>query len=184
VTTSARTKIFGLLAAALVAWVLTVMFDLAPMVLVPLTDRIFRAEIPTGIDRVQLRSIVTLYAAFGLPIAVLFVLIAGYPVWKRSESRGRTHKRDAIWLGATVGLLLGLAFAAYIFVYSLQTMADLNSSVNSWSYGYQMTADGMPTALGWTFQLLDIALTAITGAAAGLTAWRVATLMEARRRPA
>ncbi|GAA0868569.1 hypothetical protein GCM10009116_05920 [Brevundimonas basaltis] len=183
-TTSARTKIFGLLAAALVAWVLTVVFDLAPMVLVPLTDRIFGAEIPTGIDPVQLRNIITLYAAFGLPIAVPFVLIAGYPVWKRSESRGRTHKRDAIWLGAIVGLLLGLAFAAYIFVYGLQTMADPNSSFNSWSYGYQMTADGMPTALGWAFQLLDIVLTAITGAAAGLTAWTVATLMEARRRPA
>jgi len=183
-TTSAKTKIVGLLAAAMVAWALTVVLDLAPMVLAPLLDRIFGVEMPTGIDSVQLRNIVTLYAVFGLPIAVPFVLIAGFPVWKRWESRGRTHKRDAIWLGAIVGLLLGLAFAAYIFIYGLQTMAAPNASFNSWSYGYQMTADGMPTALGWTLQVLDIALTAVTGAAAGLTAWTVATLIEAQRRPA
>ena len=82
-----------------------------------------------------------------------------------------------------MGLILGFALAAYIFIYGLQTMADSNASFDSWTYGYQMMADGMPTALGWGFQLLDVALTGVTGALAGLTAWTVAATMNRQWNP-
>lgn len=135
----------------------------------------------TPLDPVQLQNIVTLYAFFGLPVAVVFVPLVGYPIWKRAERRGQTNLRNALWAGAFVGLLLGFALAAYIFIYGLQTMANPNASFDSWTYGYQMMADGMPTALGWGFQLVDVVFTGVTGALAGLTAWTVAATMNRRR---
>ena len=174
--TSVISKIAGLIAAAVVAWLLTVLFDLAPTVLS------MARPTPYSPHPDQLRNVVTLYAVFGLPVALVFVLAAGYPAWRRWERLGRTHRRDAIWLGAISGLLLGLALGGVIFLNGVQMRLDPHSSANSWSYGYQMVSDGMPTALGWAFQIFDLALTTVTGAAAGLAAWQTAWLMEARRR--
>lgn len=182
-TTSPGAKVTGLLAASCVAWTLTTLFDVAPIVLGAVGERIMGVQNLTPLDPVQLRNIVSLYAFFGLPIAVAFVPLVGYPIWKRAERRGRTSLRDAFWAGALVGLLLGFALSAYIFIYGLQTMADPGASFDSWTYGYQTMDDGMPTILGWSFQLLDVVFTGVTGAVAGLTAWTVAATMTRQRNP-
>ncbi len=180
-TTSPGSKIAGLLVASIVAWALTTLFDVGPIILGAAGERIMGFENLTPMNPVQLQNIVTLYAAFGLPVAVVFVPVVGYPIWKLAERRGQTKLRNALWTGGLVGLILGFALAAYIFIYGLQTMANPDASFDSWTYGYQMMADGMPTALGWGFQLLDVALTGVTGALAGLTAWTVAAIMNRRR---
>lgn len=182
-TASPGSKFTGLLAASFVAWTLTTLFDVAPIVLGAVGERIMGVQDLTPLDPVQLRNIVSLYAFFGLPIAVVFVPLVGYPIWKRTERRGQTNLRDAFWAGALVGLLLGFAIAGYIFVYGLQTMANPNASFDSWTYGHQTMDDGMPTILGWSFQLLDVVFTGVTGAVAGLTAWTVAATMNPRRNP-
>ncbi|OYX55593.1 MAG: hypothetical protein B7Y86_13130 [Brevundimonas subvibrioides] len=182
-STSPSSKVAGLLMASIVAWALTTLFDIGPIILGAAGERIMGFENLTPMDPVQLRNIVTLYAFFGLPVAVVFVPLVGYPIWKRAERHGQTTLRNALWAGGLVGLILGFALAAYIFIYGLQTMANPNASFDSWTYGYQTMDDGMPTVLGWSFQLMDVVFTGVTGALAGLAAWTVAATMNRRRNP-
>lgn len=177
-TLSSKAKWIGLLAASLVAWALTVLFDLFPVAFGVLGNRLASTPDPYLPDITQLKNWITLYAFFGLPIAVPFVSIAGFILWNRQERRGRTSKSDAWWSGAIVGLSLGAALSGLTFLNGLQTQADPHSSFNSWNYGYQVTRDGMPTALGWLFQLFDVATTTFTGAVAGLSAWALARLVD------
>lgn len=94
-TTSPSSKVAGLLVASIVAWALTTLFDIGPIILGAAGERIMGFENLTPMDPVQLRNIVTLYAFFGLPVAVVFVPFVGYPIWKRAERHGQTTLRNA-----------------------------------------------------------------------------------------
>ncbi len=113
---------------------------------------------------------VLLYAVLGFPLSLIFSVAIGLPVWKRAESRPLRSSGDAIALGANVGATIGLLLLTFSLVMGLRTYFDDNSSYNSWSWGYQVTKDGLPTLFGWLFKLLDVLYFILAGAAGGLAA--------------
>jgi len=77
-------------------------------------------------------------------------------------------------LGALVGALIGTVWTLLGLGMGLRTYLDDNSSYNTWSYGYQVTGDGLPTLIGWAFVLLDLLNFIFAGTIGGLAARRVA----------
>lgn len=92
----------------------------------------------------------------------------------RRRRRPLRSVRNALILGAIVGALIGFALALLNFAMGFQTYLDDNSSYESWSYGYQVTRDGLPTALGWVFELPNVLYFTFAGAIGGFVARWVA----------
>jgi hypothetical protein len=107
---------------------------------------------------------------FGLPLTLLLSIAIGLPVWKHAESRPLRSRRDALKIGAAVGASMGVFFLVLNLIIGLQTYLDPNSSSEDWTYGYQVTRDGLPTVLGWLFELLNLLYFALAGAVGGLAA--------------
>ena len=114
------------------------------------------------------------FALFGAPIAIVMGLLIGLPVWKRAEDKPLRSMRSALIYGSIAGVSIGLIFLLLGLAFGLHTFLDDRSSYNSWSYGYQVTKDGLPTALGWLVQLKSLLFYCGAGAAGGLVARFVA----------
>jgi hypothetical protein len=125
-------------------------------------------------EATNVSELAAIYLVFGWPVALILSLAVGYPVWKRADSRPFRSARAALSFGAVVGALIGLGFTILTLVVGLRTYLDHGTSFDSWSYGYQVTRDGLPTLIGWAFELLNILYLAAAGAIGGLTARRVA----------
>jgi hypothetical protein len=88
--------------------------------------------------------------------------------------RGVRGTRNAVRVGAGFGLILALLVHSVSVLFGWQTALDENTSFNSYSYGFQLIDDGLPTPLGWLLKALDVGVTGLVGAAAGYAAWRFA----------
>lgn len=131
-------------------------------------------------------ELASLYLIFGLPISLIMSLAIGLPLWKRAESRPLRTRRDALRLGALVGGLIGVAFLLLNILLGLQTYLSDSSSYDSWSHGYQTIHDGLPTPIGWVFEILNLLYFALAGAVGGLVARWVAfprSMKRSRRLP-
>jgi hypothetical protein len=170
-TLSNRQMAFGIFVAALIAWLLTVASD----IWLPAGEAIFRKNFLGYRGRIpelaQLWSITTLYAVFGIPIALVVSFAVGFPVWRYMDAKGLRSSGDAIRAGALAGLIISLVSIALSLLSGLATAADDNSSFSSWTYGQQVIDDGLPTTFGWLMKFLSAVTTIVIGAAAGLGAW-------------
>lgn len=113
-------------------------------------------------------------ALFGAPLAVIMGLLIGLPVWNVAENQPLRSKRSSLIYGSIAGACIGLIFMILGLAIGLGTFLDQRSSYNSWSYGYQVTIDGLPTALGWLIQVKTLLFYSLAGAAGGLAARAVA----------
>ena len=114
------------------------------------------------------------FALFGAPVALVMGLLVGLPVWKVAEDRPLRSKQSALVYGSIAGAVIGLILLLLGLAVGLQTFLDDRSSYNSWSYGYQVTKDGLPTALGWLIQLKTLLFYCAAGALGGFAARFVA----------
>jgi hypothetical protein len=73
-----------------------------------------------------------------------------------------------------VGALIGFALAIFNFAIGLWVHFDDSWSSETSFYGYQLTRDGLPTLLGWVFELLDLLNLTLAGVIGGLVARVVA----------
>lgn len=121
-----------------------------------------------------------LYLIFGLPIALLLSFAVGLPIWKRSEARAFRSRRSAWILGASTGAVIGLLLAFIGLLLGLGIYFD-DSSYNEYHYGYQVSRDGLPTVLGWIFELLNVIQLAVAGSIGGLTARWIALPAVSKR---
>ena len=128
----------------------------------------------------QVSQIMLLYGTFGLPVSLILSIVVGLPMWEYAEARQLRASRHAVALGAVVGAIIGLLFAAFTFIAGLPTYLDNYSSFNSYRWGYQVTRDGIPTLLGWLLELVDVLYLSVAGAAASLAA-RWTTLPKGAR---
>jgi hypothetical protein len=117
-----------------------------------------------------------IFALFGAPVAIIMGLLVGLPVWKVAEGRPLHSKRSALIYGAIAGAFIGLIFLLLGLAIGVSTFLDDRSSYNSWSYGYQVTRDGLPTALGWLIQIKTLLFYCAAGAIGGFVARFVALL--------
>ena len=115
-------------------------------------------------------EMVGVYLLFGTPAALVFGLVIGLPVWKVAEDRPLRSKRSALVYGSITGSLIGLILLLLGLVAGLQTFLDDTSSYDSYSFGYQVTKDGLPTALGWLLQLKMLLFFFAAGALGGIAA--------------
>lgn len=170
-TLSSRQMAVGIFVAALIAWLLTVATD----IWLPVGEAIFRKNVLGYRGRIpelaQLWGITTLYAVFGIPIALVVSFAVGFPVWRYMDAKGLRSSGDAIRAGAFAGLIISLVSIALSLLLGLATAADDNSSFSSWAYGQQVIDDGLPTTFGWLMKFLSVVTTIVIGAAAGLGAW-------------
>ena len=114
------------------------------------------------------------FVLFGAPIAVVMGLLVGLPVWKVAEDRPLRSRRSALIYGSIAGGCIGLIFLFLGLAIGLHTYLDERSSYNSWSYGYQVTRDGLPTAVGWLIQFKTLLFYCASGAIGGFAARTVA----------
>lgn len=168
-------KILGLFAAAAVAWSLTTLTDVGWSSLQVWFAAAFLDYDGYVAPPSQVLSWVALYAFFGLPVALIVCLVIGLPAWGWTQRRGLVGWANALKVGAGVGLFVGVVVLALSLWSGLSTALDDSASYNSWSWGRQVIKDGMPTLLGWVFWLIDLAVTVLTGCAAGAAAWWTAT---------
>jgi hypothetical protein len=168
---SAARMLLGLLAAAVAGLISYVVLDLGARLL-----QMAVAAFAFGREwgETQILSTAAFYLFFGLPIALILSVAIGLPAWKRADARPLRSVRDALKWGAGVGALIGIALALLGFIMGLRTYLDDSSSFDSWSYGYQVTHDGIPTLVGWIFELLNVLYLTVAGAFGGLVARWVA----------
>lgn len=118
----------------------------------------------------QVFSRAAFYLFFGCPLALLFSFAIGLPVWKHAESKPLRSRGDALRIGAAVGAAIGFLLLLANFVSGLLTYLNPNASYDGWTYGYQVTRDGLPTLIGWLFELLNVVYFSLAGAVGGLVA--------------
>lgn len=177
-TTWQKTR--GLFAAAIVGLLLTILTDVGwPVFMTWFADQ-YLGYTGYVAPFSQVWAWVVLYAIFGLPVALICCFAVGFPVWNSAERKGLRTFGDAFRFGARCGLIISLIGIGLGLFFGLKTALDDTSSFNSWSWGGQVINDGLPTPLGWAYQLLDLLVTIITGAIAGLIAWKVAGPARAR----
>ena len=114
------------------------------------------------------------FALFGAPVTLVMGPLIGLPVWKVAEERPLRSQRSAVIYGSIAGAGIGLIFLLLGLAVGLQTFLDDRVCYNSWSYGYQVTKDGLPTALGWLVQLKTLLFYCGAGALGGIAARFVA----------
>ncbi len=124
-------------------------------------------------------QIVLLYLILGLPLSFALSVAIGLPIWRRAESRTLRSGRHAAKLGAMAGAIIGLLVVAFGFLMGLLTYLDANASFSKWIWGYQVREDGLPTLVGWAFEIVNVACFTLAGSAGGLAA-RWAVLPRAR----
>jgi hypothetical protein len=107
------------------------------------------------------------YGVFGIPVSLILSIVVGLLIWEYADARQLRTSRDAVAWGAMVGAIIGLLFLALEFLMGLRTYFDVDSSFNSYRWGYLVNQDGMPTPLGWVLELLDVLYFALAGAVAG-----------------
>jgi hypothetical protein len=122
----------------------------------------------------QIYETILFFLLFGAPIAVFSGLLVGFPVWRMAEDRILRSNRSALIYGSLTGGCIGLMFLVLELAIGLNTFLDDRSSYDSWSYGYQLTRDGMPTALGWLAELKTLVFFFAAGAVGGFVARTVA----------
>jgi hypothetical protein len=162
----------GLLIAALVAWALTWATDMAGALMTLLAAPLFGQPVHIPLD--QAATLTGLYLVVGLPVAITTCFALGWPLWIMLDRRGVGGRRNAALTGAVLGLALALLVQGVGVLYGWQTALDENASYNSYSYGFQLIDDGLPTPLGWLLNMLDVCVTGLVGAVAGVAAWRFA----------
>jgi hypothetical protein len=163
----------GLLIAAVVAWALTLLTDFGAALATLLAAPLFGQSIPVE-QTPAFAWFAWYYLILGLPVALTVCLVFGWPLWALLDRRGVRGSASALRTGAMFGFIVGLIANGVPLIYGLETALDENATYESSSYGFQLIKDGLPTALGWLFTALDVAVTAGVGAIAGLTAWRFA----------
>jgi len=160
----------GLLAASIVSWALLTFLSVGVPIIVVHVVEAFDDHGSFAPSLFQIFTLLVLYAAYGIPIALLACFILGFPIWKYAEARGLRTPRDATKVGAVVGLLIGLINIVIGFIVGLQTALDDNSSYNSYSWGHQIIDDGLPTLLGWVLEVGKLLVTVMFGCIAGRAA--------------
>lgn len=160
----------GLLAAGLIAWLVTFAIDLGGVAVGIFAAPIFNQDIEFW----QFRSFPTMamiYAIVGIPIALVVTGAIGWPLWLVLNSRGHAGYRNAAFSGALVGAAIAFFELAATYIYGQQLAHDPAFTEDS-TYGFLIQRDGIQTALGWTMLGVRAAGTVLTGAAAGAAAWR------------
>jgi len=174
-------KIRALLTATVVGLALTMATDIFwPAFLAWMIEQVTPSGYAVSFDRVAAWA--WIYLIFGFPVALVCCLLFGSLALDKAERKGWTSYRGAALLGARTGLIFAAIVTGLVLLNGIKTMLD-DSSFNSWSFGGQVINDGMPTLLGWFYQLLDIATTTAIGAITGVTA-RAAAGPPRRRRVA
>jgi hypothetical protein len=107
------------------------------------------------------------FAVIGLPISLIVCFAVGYPAWRLASARGMTRSRDAMKIGAVIGVALFvlLTTAAQISTY------ESDSSHSFTRGGITLVENNLPTVQGLIFELAILPFYAVVGAIAGLTAW-------------
>ncbi|WP_390550591.1 hypothetical protein [Qipengyuania sp. MTN3-11] len=166
-----RRMMVGLVCGSLVGLLCYISLEAATDLLTQLIAREF-----LGFESRDLHIFETvwIFALFGAPVAIFMGLLVGLPVWKVAEGRPLRSKRSALIYGAIAGAFIGLIFLLLGLAIGLSTFLDDRSSYNSWSHGYQVTRDGLPTALGWLIQIKTLLFYCAAGAIGGVAARFVA----------
>jgi hypothetical protein len=155
-----------LLAASLAAWTFFMILATALPLLANGISALTRSDVVWP-DAREIFGPVALAAAIGLPLALIICFATGYPAWRFASACGRTTRRDAIKIGATVGAALYLLIAA-----SLHAMVYLGGSTFSYAQGgIPLTSGSLPTWQGVLFDLFLALFYAADGAVAGWAAW-------------
>lgn len=164
----------ALLGAALVAWALVMAGLLAETGAMLLAGAMLgRDPILPSADIVL--PMVAMLALIGLPVVAAICLGLGLPFWLWARRRGPTSRRAAAWAGAGAGLLVGLVLLG-LSVHDGLRIAREPVSFNAYRLGVQTISGGMPTPAGWALWIMNLALLAAVGLAAGLAARRLAGL--------
>ena len=173
-------KVRALLAATVVGLALTMTTDIFwPAFLAWMIEQVTPSAYTAPFDRVAAWA--WIYLIFGFPVALVCCLLFGSLALDKAERKGRTGYRDAALLGARTGLIFAAIVTGLVLWNGITTVLDDHRSFNSWSFGGQVINDGMPTLLGWLYQSLDIAVTVVVGAIAGLAARAAAGQPRGRR---
>ena len=110
---------------------------------------------------------IVVFALYATPIALVVVLLAGWPLALLAQKRGRTRMRDFALLGALLGALPFVAYFAYVMGFEAWHVAVGSSPASGREVASGWLADA-PKALAW------IALGATCGVASALAFWVVA----------
>jgi hypothetical protein len=121
----------------------------------------------------QFKSILSLYAIVGIPLAIAVTLLVGFPIWRSMEARGQTSENECVKAGAKAGFGIWLVGFVVSMIYGIGTAIDPNSSYGSSQWGLEIVVDGLPTLFGLLLQILRAVSCALIGAASGYLAWRV-----------
>lgn len=165
---SKKQKILGLSSAALVGWALITLIDIGwpsvdQILFMWIFDRTPRHQTPWE----TFRTGILIYAAFGIPIAIIGSFVIGYPIWRCAERRGFSSYVDSMKLGALTALILGGAGVIIGVCLGLSIALDPNASSSTFWWGFETSRDGLPTLLGWLFTMFDMISTVLVGLVAG-----------------
>ncbi len=168
----------GLLIAAVFAWagssiIMFVVPELRSAIFAAFIGRDYSFDTPMA----TVLAWVNVLVFYGLPIALMGVLLLGFPFWAWAERQGLTTHVDAISAGAKAGLVIVVLEVLATLFFAMTTLGTSQSH----TYGFELSENGFPTLLGWLFFASDAALTVILGAATGLVARIVAG--EPRKKP-
>lgn len=144
------------------------------------------AEFALGLPRgdLKLGQMATVYLTFGAPVAVVLGIAIGFPLWKRADRKLMRSRYDAAHQGALVGGAIAIISLALLIASGTKTYLDADSGYSSYSYGILLIDDGLPTAAGWMFQLINVVKFLVAGAGGGLAAREVAhSFMTRAARP-
>lgn len=163
--------IVGLVVGSLAGLVSYIFFAVSSALV---TDFLIRGSSELEWRDLQIVEQVLLYFMFGAPIAMFMGLLVGLPLWRMAEQKVARSIKSALLYGSITGGCIGLIFLIFELATGLDTFLDDSSSYETWSYGYQITRDGLPTALGWLMQLKSLVFFSTAGAVGGFMARAVA----------
>lgn len=161
--TPTRRVLQGLLAAAMTAWGLMVVYTLVLSIAGELArDGGARADVWQ-----QAFGLLAMLAIFGIPVAIVSTLLVGYPMWRVAENKGfRTRRAGLLW-GALCGSILSI-------LATVRTVLTANPGSSYGGSEGDFMIDGHLTALGWASEFRSLIFLALLGACSGFVAVWVA----------
>ncbi len=145
---------------SLTAWILFV----APIAMCELWDNGFSDE-----SWHKACGIVLLLGTFGIPIALFFGFLIGFPFIKIAIRQGKSSYGNAILFGAATGFAIGLLILMINIIYGLGDYFDPSTRGSYGDGDGPLWNNGLPTMRGWLNEGRILVQYSLSGALAGVS---------------